>query len=398
MELLRTCASFVDGLPGARTHNDFPAHERSRSLAAHRRPRFANSLPGLHLRPAAWRAARSRSSRITTWRRRSSRATWSSCTATAIARCPSRSISRRETAAAGRRAPCCSRSTMRARVSGRSHCRCCGRSTREPCCSRPTYWMTTPAQPETTCSCRGRKCARASSPAWSTCSRTRTGMHWSPLRRSSSTSRTREALARFDIYDWPMRDLDGVEELGRPAPGTPIYRSMPLLSAHAALRRERRAHAGLSRVRAAQRRRRSSSRSPTGGSGSLTSIAASASACADGSWTSRRSSALVASEFELSREQFRKHLACPPTQHRVSVDARLAPFAGARQAVTACAPHSASRSTIAPSGAARACRSRYSAVSSATGCNSCRARQRSNVLAAVGRKLSGIAKLQHLAH
>jgi peptidoglycan/xylan/chitin deacetylase (PgdA/CDA1 family) len=39
------------------------------------------------------------------------------------------------------------------------------------------------------------------------------------------------ALQRFDIYDWPMRQIDGREELGRPALGTPIYRATPLLSA-----------------------------------------------------------------------------------------------------------------------------------------------------------------------
>lgn len=38
-------------------------------------------------------------------------------------------------------------------------------------------------------------------------------------------------LARFDIYDWPMRRLDGVDVLGQPALGTPIYDSSPLLSA-----------------------------------------------------------------------------------------------------------------------------------------------------------------------
>lgn len=39
------------------------------------------------------------------------------------------------------------------------------------------------------------------------------------------------ALARFDIYDWPMRCIDSKDELGKPALGTPIYRAAPLLSA-----------------------------------------------------------------------------------------------------------------------------------------------------------------------
>jgi peptidoglycan/xylan/chitin deacetylase (PgdA/CDA1 family) len=42
---------------------------------------------------------------------------------------------------------------------------------------------------------------------------------------------TPETLARFHFFDWPMRDNDGAEELGPPAPGTPLYRATPLLSA-----------------------------------------------------------------------------------------------------------------------------------------------------------------------
>ena len=39
------------------------------------------------------------------------------------------------------------------------------------------------------------------------------------------------ALARFDIYDWPIRFIDAHDELGKPALGTPVYRAAPLLSA-----------------------------------------------------------------------------------------------------------------------------------------------------------------------
>ncbi len=38
-------------------------------------------------------------------------------------------------------------------------------------------------------------------------------------------------LARYDIYDWPMRHTATGEQLGPPAAGTPIYRAAPLLSA-----------------------------------------------------------------------------------------------------------------------------------------------------------------------
>lgn len=41
-----------------------------------------------------------------------------------------------------------------------------------------------------------------------------------------------QALARYDLYDWPMRvTVTGEDELGSPALGTPVYRSTPLLSA-----------------------------------------------------------------------------------------------------------------------------------------------------------------------
>lgn len=38
-------------------------------------------------------------------------------------------------------------------------------------------------------------------------------------------------LAHYDIYDWPMRNGTAGEQLGRPALGTPIYAATPLLSA-----------------------------------------------------------------------------------------------------------------------------------------------------------------------
>jgi hypothetical protein len=38
-------------------------------------------------------------------------------------------------------------------------------------------------------------------------------------------------LARYDVYDWPMRHTATGERLGPPALGTPVYRATPLLSA-----------------------------------------------------------------------------------------------------------------------------------------------------------------------
>jgi peptidoglycan/xylan/chitin deacetylase (PgdA/CDA1 family) len=205
-----------------------------------------------------------------------------------------------------------------------------------------------------------------------------------------------EALQRFDIYDWPMRDLHGVEELGRPAPGTPIYRSMPLLSAERryvesgeltqACREFVQRNGGDEffrqpdwRQRLADEHRRLGERMR-------------------GRFMDEQAfQALVASEFELSREQFRKHLACPPSSiaypwmlgSRLSLE--LASRHGLRTAFGVALDYRAERR-----------RARLPIpVFGRLKCDWLQflpGQHRSNVLAAVGRKLSGIAKLQHLAH
>jgi peptidoglycan/xylan/chitin deacetylase (PgdA/CDA1 family) len=40
-----------------------------------------------------------------------------------------------------------------------------------------------------------------------------------------------QSLAKYDIYDWPMRQEGDSEQLGYPPLGTPIYHAVPLLSA-----------------------------------------------------------------------------------------------------------------------------------------------------------------------
>lgn len=55
---------------------------------------------------------------------------------------------------------------------------------------------------------------------------------------------TPATLAHFDIYDWPMRRAEGVDQLGLPPPGAPVYRAAPLLSApHRYLENETLSHA-----------------------------------------------------------------------------------------------------------------------------------------------------------
>jgi hypothetical protein len=205
-----------------------------------------------------------------------------------------------------------------------------------------------------------------------------------------------QALARFDIYDWPMRDLDGVEELGRPALGTPIYRAMPLLSASRryvenaelthACREFVLRNGGEEFFRQSDWRRR------------LTDEHRRLRERLPGRFMAEQAfTALVTSEFEFSREHFRKHLACAPTSiaypwmlgSRLSLE--LAKRHGIRTAFGVALDYRAER---------RSARLPIP-VFGRLKCDWLQflpGRQRSSVLTAVGRKLSGIAKLQHLAH
>lgn len=205
-----------------------------------------------------------------------------------------------------------------------------------------------------------------------------------------------QALARFDIYDWPMRDVVGAEELGRPEPGTPVYRSMPLLSAT-------RRYVENAELTDACRERVQLN----GGDAffarpdwrqELTSLHRQLSDHMHGRFMDDEAfSKLIASEFELSRELFRKHLGVAPTciaypwmlGSRLSLD--HAKKHGLRSAFGVALDYgSERRSAQLPL-----------PVYGRLKCDWLQflpGRRRSNVLTAVGRKLSGIAKLQHLAH
>jgi peptidoglycan/xylan/chitin deacetylase (PgdA/CDA1 family) len=205
-----------------------------------------------------------------------------------------------------------------------------------------------------------------------------------------------KALAHFDLYDWPMRDIAGVEELGRPAPGTPIYRSTPLLSATRRFVenseitqacRELVERVGVEDFFAQPHWRRQ-----------LADLHRRLSEKLVGRYMDQEDfRALVASEFELNRELFRKHLGCPPSciaypwMLGSPLSLELAKRHGLRVAFGVALDY-------------RAERRRAQLPIPVFGRLKCDwlqflpGRQRSNVLAAVGRKLSGFAKLQHLAH
>jgi hypothetical protein len=205
-----------------------------------------------------------------------------------------------------------------------------------------------------------------------------------------------QALARFDIYDWPMRDVVGEEELGRPAPGTPIYRSTPLLSAKRRwVENSELAEACRDLV---QRKGGDAFFAQPNWRQELGDMHDKLSERMSGRYMDDQAFRdLVASEFELSREQFRKHLGCAPTciaypwMLGSPLSLELAKRHGLRTAFGVALDY-------------RAERRRAHLPLPVFGRLKCDwlqflpGRRRSSVLTAVGRKLSGIAKLQHLAH
>ncbi len=205
-----------------------------------------------------------------------------------------------------------------------------------------------------------------------------------------------QALRRFDIYDWPMRNVDGEDELGLPAPGTPIYRSTPLLSAT-------RRYVESSQITHACR----DFVERNGGDTfferpqwrqELGDLHRGLSQQLQGRYLDDEAfQELVASEFELTREQFRKHLGCPPSclAYPWMLGSRLSLQTAKRYGI---------RSAFGVALDYDAERRRADLPIPVFGRLKCDwvqflpGRQRSNVLTAVKRKLSGFAKIQHLAH
>ena len=122
---------------------------------------------------------------------------------------------------------------------------------------------------------------------------------------------TPRTLARYDIYDWPLRNTLTGDASGRPALGTPVYAARPLLCAsHRFVEDPGVAaecvgfveHSGgasfFERPNALAQLRHLHAHCAAGSPGRYLS---------DGAFR-----ALMASEFELSRDHFRRHLGYPP--------------------------------------------------------------------------------------
>jgi peptidoglycan/xylan/chitin deacetylase (PgdA/CDA1 family) len=204
------------------------------------------------------------------------------------------------------------------------------------------------------------------------------------------------ALARFDIYDWPIRFIDASDELGQPALGTPVYRAAPLLSARCrylengdvtrACRDFVDRHGG-SEFFAQQdwrtRLARVFSERAQGAPGRFMDDAA--------------FEELIASEFELCREEFKRHLGYTPR-------AIAYPWMLGSTRSLQSARRSGFRFAFGVAMDYRAERRRtrlpipvYGRLKS-DWLQFLPGEQRASVLGAVRRKLTGFSTVQHLAH
>jgi peptidoglycan/xylan/chitin deacetylase (PgdA/CDA1 family) len=203
------------------------------------------------------------------------------------------------------------------------------------------------------------------------------------------------ALRRFDIYDWPMRHTLRGDVLGRPPPGTPIYRSLPLLSATT---RYLENEALVTACQAFVQR--------NGGAAFFAQRDWRAALLSEFRVQARRlpgiqmSAAeirkLVDSEFELTRAAFREHLGYTPRTLAYpwmlgsSLSQELARRHGFQALFGVALDFGAERRTGSPL-----------PVYGRFKCDWLRflpGRTRANVFAAIGQKVRGFAGAQHLAH
>lgn len=204
------------------------------------------------------------------------------------------------------------------------------------------------------------------------------------------------ALARFDIYDWPMRMVGGTQELGKPPLGTPVYSATPLLSAS-------RRYLENSELTMACRQFVQQLGGPeffadAGWRRRLHAFHRSHGAALRGRYMSDSElDELIASEFTLSREKFRSQLGYAPTciaypwmlGSRRSLE--LARRSGFRVAFGVALDYGAQRrSGTLPLAAYGRLKCDWLRCLPGAG--------RASAWSSIGRKLSGLSALQHLAH
>jgi peptidoglycan/xylan/chitin deacetylase (PgdA/CDA1 family) len=120
-----------------------------------------------------------------------------------------------------------------------------------------------------------------------------------------------QTLSRYDIYDWPMRGADGECEMGFPLLGTPVYEAAPLLSTSRCYIESE----DVSRACQTLVARGGGSRffRQAGAKAELRRLHDGYLRHSPGRFMeASRLAALVASELELSRDAFRRHLGFSP--------------------------------------------------------------------------------------
>jgi hypothetical protein len=202
-------------------------------------------------------------------------------------------------------------------------------------------------------------------------------------------------LARYDIYEWPMRHTAEGDRLGRPAPGSPIYRAAPLLSASTRFRES----AGLTEacIELVQRSGDAAFFSRPDWAASLRRLHASRSAVQRGEQLrDDEFRDLVATEFELARAEFQGYLGYAPTSLAYpwmlgsSFSLRLARQCGIRAAFGVALDYRRARDRHLPVPAFGRLKADWLRLLPGTG--------RASFLSIARRKLGALSKIQHLAH
>jgi peptidoglycan/xylan/chitin deacetylase (PgdA/CDA1 family) len=203
------------------------------------------------------------------------------------------------------------------------------------------------------------------------------------------------ALLHYDIYDWPMRGTNVSERLGPPPIGTPIYRATPLLSA------ERRYLENGELASACQQLVESAGGpdffAQPGWRRRLREFHRERASRLRGSFMPQAEfRRLVQSEFERNQEEFASHLGYTPKYlaypwmlgSRTSLE--LAREWGIQVAFGVALDYRAERDRSLPVRVYGRLKCDWVRLLPGTG--------RANVLTLVGRKVSGFAQMQNLAH
>ena len=200
-------------------------------------------------------------------------------------------------------------------------------------------------------------------------------------------------LARYDIYDWPMRNTSRGEELGRPSLGAPIYAATPLLSASRRFVED--AEVAAACIEQVARGGADDFFTRPDWSATLRRLHG-ARGKAPGRFADEAAlRALVASEFELSRELFVRHLGYSPQYLAYPwmmgspQSLQLAPRFGLRGVFGVALDYGRARATLPVSAYGRL-KADWLRLLPGSG--------RSSFFSIAANKVMGIARTQHLAH